>query len=58
MTLVHSFADIALAVIVGLTVGVIFSQKIKDKLAGVPATVRSDVAAYEAAAVAKVKAKL
>ncbi len=41
-----------------LVVGVIFGQTIKDFIAGIPATVRADVAAYEAKAVAAVKAKL
>lgn len=45
-------------VVVSLGAGVIFSQKIRDLIAGIPADLRAKLTAAEAAAVAKLPPKV
>jgi hypothetical protein len=51
------FLDAAF-IIAAFILGVYYSQKFKDLVAGVPSTVRAQVSAYETKLLADVKAKL
>lgn len=46
---------VIIAALAGLVVGVLFGQKIKDLVSGVPSTLRADLSKVEAVIVAKVK---
>jgi hypothetical protein len=45
-------------VITAFVLGVYFSQKVKDLVAGVPSVVRAQVSAYETKLLADIKAKI